>query len=146
MSYNSLFTFPQVFPTTRNVSKDYQKIGQDFVNKYVYLSQINIANTNIYYEPNSLISLHIHQSNTNKLYEMVGLENLKNQLLSFNIGKIKYDNLVTTFQPLENDKIIINFHGKSEINNTKYNVAWNAIIRLSGSEEKIINQMICLFL
>lgn len=137
--YNTIFPS---FHSSIDIKNNYSQLGASFIEKYISSNQYGISYSSTYYASDALISLHIHKSNGNNLYEILGHTNLKSKLNEFQIDKIRFYSIISNFQPLENNKILINFYGKAEINNVEHNVMCNLVLSVTNNDTKIINQIL----
>lgn len=145
------WNFPQPMQvqitTQLNSNANYQAIAKDFVEKYLTANLFGISNLSFYYNDNTCISIHIHQSSNHTLYEIVGHNNYKNKLAELSINTIRYYNLICTAQPVGKKSILITTNGKAEINNRHYNIMTTFIIQLGNDQfSKITNQILEIFL
>ena len=136
----------QVQVTTQlNANYNYQDIAKNFLEKYTSANIISFFSVDHYYDTNSSISLHLHQSSSNILHEIIGFNNFRDKMAGMNVYLIKYSNLVFTSQPIGENGIVISFHGKAEINGVLYNVLSTLVLRIISGTPKITNQILNIF-
>lgn len=145
-AFNWSFSPQPMQITTDTDNQKYKEIAKEFLEKYTNSSLLGIYATEYCYNTDTLISFHLHQGNTNHLFELVGHTAFKNKLAEKSITLIKYHNLTHTTQPLAKNCVLITMYGKADINGTDYNMLSTFVIRMTSTSGKIINQVLEIFI
>jgi hypothetical protein len=66
-------------------------------------------------------------------------------MAELNIHYIKYNNIVSTAQPIGKKSVLITIHGCAEINCMSYSALITLVIRMDEDTFKIINQIFEIF-
>jgi len=142
------WSFPAIQSITveMDATQKYQTIAKEFIERYTTSSSLSIAATDQYYNTDSLFTIHVHQNVNHHLYEMVGHTNFKNKMSEISITTMKYHGLTYTSQPVGKNGVLISMNGKAEINNTNYSILSTFMIKMSGTNGKIINQVLEIFI
>ena len=140
---NWIFPQPmQVQITTQlNANHNYQSIAKDFIEKFLTANSLGIGYTGHYYDNNTLFSIHVLQSSSGYLHEMIGFMNYRTKLTEMGIHTVKYNNILNTSQPIGKNSLLITMHGKAEINNSIYNISMTFVIKIISGTPTIISQI-----
>ena len=121
-------------------SNNYQNIAKDFIYNYCTTAGLNIFFTSIFYTKDTLCSIHIIGS-TNQLYEVIGTDDILKKLNELGITTMKFITQNYTVQPINQNIILITFHGNVEINGRNYTIISTVLIHIE-SIPKIHNHII----
>lgn len=131
--------------TPLNANHNYQLIAKDFLEKFSSASSYGMANTGYYYNTDCSITLTIHQGSSNNSTELMGYNNLKNKFTELGINIIKYHGIIHKCQPVGKNSVIVTLYGKTDINNTTYNIMSTFVVRIIQNNFKITNHIFDIF-
>lgn len=117
-------------------------IAKDFLEDYNCTSTNGILHLSRFYNDNTMVSINIHHNGHNELYELSGFNTMAQKMIDLGMHRIKYYNANGVAQPIGQNAILIEFHGRAEICYRHYNVKVILIVKLDNNTIKIVNQIL----
>ena len=139
----SWFSQPMQTVQTNN---DYQNLGKDFVEKFSQSNLLGVSYTSTFYSNESIISVHVHQTSKNQVFECTGFNQYITKMNELGVSVLKFSQYVYTVQPIGKKSILTSMHGQLDINNITYKFILVSMVEVNNGTYKIVNQIYDIFM